>query len=135
MIKEITKFKDKNIEEIFNAYPKEVKEKLLSIREMIFEVSMQTKAIWSIEETLKWWEPSYVSKIWCTVRIDKVHWSDTDFSVFFNCKTTLISTFKEIFWNQFNYSWNRALIFNINDTIDTDNLKHCIYLSLTYFQK
>jgi len=44
MIKEITKFKDKNIEEIFNAYPKEVKEKLLSIRKMIFEVSMQNKS-------------------------------------------------------------------------------------------
>ena len=49
MIKEITKFKDKNIEEIFNAYPKEVKEKLLSIRKMIFEVSMQNKSY------LKYW--------------------------------------------------------------------------------
>ena len=54
MLKEIIKFKDKNIEEIFNVYPEDIKEKLLSIREMILEVSMQTKAIGTIEETLKW---------------------------------------------------------------------------------
>lgn len=135
MLENIIQFKDKTIENIFNAYPEKIREKLLYIREIIFEVEKESKVIWKIEETLKWWEPSYINSVWSTVRIDKISWSYTEYAVYFNCKTTLISTFQEIFWNQFTYSWGRALVFNVDDEINRDNLKHCIYLSLTYFKK
>ncbi|MDQ7009891.1 MAG: DUF1801 domain-containing protein [Candidatus Gracilibacteria bacterium] len=129
------KFEDETIKGIFDSYPTEVREKLLFIRELIFEVYDDTKLITTLTETLKWGEPSYVSDVGSTVRITKVNGSNLQFGIYFNCKTTLISTFKEIFGNQFVYSGNRGLIFDISNELNRDNIKHCIYLSLTYFSK
>ncbi len=127
-----TEFRNKQVEDIFSVYPQKIRERLLFIRELIFQVWENSKAIWDITETLKWWEPSYVCKTWSTLRIDKIRWKDDMYAIFFNCKTTLISSFKEFFWDEFVYSWNRAILFNVSDKINTENLKHCIYMSLTY---
>jgi len=101
------------------------------IRELIFNVAQQD-GIANIEETLKWGEPSYVSSIGSTVRFDwKLNYPD-QYGIYFNCKTVLIETFKEIYGDIFEYEGNRALIFKIEQPIPKKALGHCISMSLRY---
>jgi hypothetical protein len=53
----------------FESYPKEVAERLLRIRCIIFRTAEQAE-ISDLQETLKWGQPSYLSKIGSTIRYD-----------------------------------------------------------------
>jgi hypothetical protein len=55
--------------------------------------------------------------------------------MYFHCKTKLVDTFRELYNDTFNFSGNRAIIFSKNDKIPVDELKYCIYLSLTYHRR
>ena len=135
MIKNITKFNDKNIEDIFNNYPEKIREKLLFVREIIYEVAKKSKYIWKIEETLKWGEPSYLTKNGSTVRIDWKKKNKNQYSMFFNCKTRLIETFRELFSDRFTFEGNREIIFQKDENFDVKSLEYCILLALTYHDR
>ena len=70
----------KNIENpevaaLFERYPKEIKAKLLSLRQLIFDVASKTSGVGELEETLKWGQPSYLTtqtKSGSLVRIDQM---------------------------------------------------------------
>jgi hypothetical protein len=113
-------FKNNKVEEKFSTYPTKIREKLLDLRQLIFDVATEHK-IQNIEETLKWNEPSYLSKLGSTIRI--------------NCKTKIVPTFRKLFNDRFAFIGNREIEFSINDNIDFKALKYCILLSLTYHQK
>ena len=53
----------------------------------------------------------------------------------FHCRTKLLDTFKELYGDKFKYDGNRAIVFNEDDEIATNELKHCISLSLTYHRR
>jgi hypothetical protein len=55
---------------VFDTYPEKVKTKLLNLRIIILETATELEEIESLEETLKWGEPSYISKTGSTIRID-----------------------------------------------------------------
>ncbi len=127
-----------NIEvfDTFERYPDEVREKLLSLRQLVFETAVEID-IEKLKETLKWGEPSYVTKHGSTIRIAWRKKFPNEVGIFFHCKTTLVDTFKEIYRDQFRFEGNRAILFNLDDEIvgnknTADALKHCIALSLTY---
>jgi hypothetical protein len=115
----------------FNRYPDKVREKLLSLRQLIFETAADID-LEDLEETLKWGEPSYVTKKGSTIRIAWRKSFPDEVGIFFHCKTTLVDTFKEIYRDQFRFEGNRAILFKLDDKIPADALKHCIALSLTY---
>lgn len=48
------------IEIVFNKYPDPVRKKILNLRRLIIESAREIEEITSIEETLKWGEPSYL---------------------------------------------------------------------------
>ena len=50
------------IREVYSFYPSLQREKLLLIPTLIFDVAKQTPDVGEIEETLKWGEPSYLTK-------------------------------------------------------------------------
>ena len=52
--------------------------------------------------------------------------------MYFHCKTKLVDTFKERYQNTFNFEGNRSIVFNIDEKLPIEELKHCIELSLTY---
>jgi len=60
MIK-VKTFQNKAVEVKFNTYPEGVKENLLFLRQLVFEVAANTAGLGSLEETLKWGEPSDVT--------------------------------------------------------------------------
>lgn len=115
----------------FETYPKEVSVLLNRIRDLIFTIAKQEN-ISDLSETLKWNEPSYVSNIGSTIRFDWKAKAPNQYCVYFNCKTMLIETFKEIYGDTFIYEGNRAIVFTTAQIVPINELSHCISMSLRY---
>ena len=128
----MSKIKNKEVEKVFNNYPEEMREKLMFLRKLVIETAEETDGVKSLEETLKWGEPSYLTKGGSTIRMDWKKSKPDQYAMYFNCKTKLVDTFKERYKDEFKYEGNRAIVFHKNDTIPINELKHCILLSLTY---
>ncbi len=120
------------VEAAFESYPSSIKSKLLSLRQLIFDVATEHSDIDKIEETLKWGEPSYLSRHGSTIRLGWKKSQPNQYAIYFHCKTTLVDTFKELYRDQFNFEGNRAIVFSLDEEIPVVELKHCISLSLLY---
>ncbi len=127
--------KNPEVAEVFNQYPKNIRQKLLALRELIMKTASEIEGIEEIEETLKWGEPSYIVKGGSTVRIDWKNSNPDQYAMYFHCKTKLVDTFKEIYGNDLRFDGNRAIIIENNEVIPTDKLKHCVELSFTYHSR
>lgn len=128
----MSEFNNKDVEKVFNNYPEKIREKLMLLRKLVIEIAEDTDGVKSLEETLKWGEPSYLTKGGSTIRMDWKKSKPDQYAMYFNCKTKLIDTFKERYKDEFKYEGNRAIVFHKNDTIPVNELKHCILLALTY---
>lgn len=116
----------------FTSYPDEVKRKLNDLRDLIFEVARAQEDIEWIEETLKWGEPSYLTKKGSTIRIDWKEKAPGQYAMYFKCTSKLVPTFKALFGNTFTYENNRAILFKMDDKVSKTDLKKCIELALRY---
>lgn len=129
------KFENPEVEAVFDAYDKEMREKLLGLRQLIFATAAQTKGVGRLEETLKWGQPSYLtsgSKSGSTIRIDSVKSVPDRYAMYFHCQTRLMETFREIYPHMLTYEGNRAIVFDVTEKIPEQPLQHCIALALTY---
>lgn len=125
-------FSNLKVAKKFHTYPTEIAAELMQLRQIIFEVSKALK-LDDLEETLKWNQPSYLTKKGSTIRIDWQKTANSDqYAIYFNCKTKLIDTFKEVYPDDFKYEGNRAIVFKLHQTLPVEKLKVCIELSLTY---
>ncbi len=77
---------DADVKTKFKSYPKEVAERLLKIRCIIFRTAEQAE-ISDLQETLKWGQSSYLSKIGSTIRYDLSPKSSDEFRLYFHCQT------------------------------------------------
>ena len=128
-------FGNPEVAAVYRAYPKDLRTKLMLLRRLIFDTASATEGVGELEETLKWGQPSYLtteSKSGSTVRIDRVKSDHGQYAMYFNCQTTLIETFRELYPNELKYGGNRSIIFNENDEIPEEELQHCISSALTY---
>ena len=120
---------------VFEGYPQSVKTPLLRLRELIFNVALQTDGVGELEETLKWGQPSYLtskSKSGSLIRIDQIKSQEGTYAMYFHCQTNLVDSFKEMYRDTFKFEGNRGLIFHATDTIPVNELKHCVSMALTY---
>jgi hypothetical protein len=85
-----------------------------------------------LEETLKWGEPSFLTKNGSTIRIDWKKNKPEQYAMYFNCSSRLVPTFKLVFKDLFTFEGDRAIIFQMGDTIPQEELKTCISTALTY---
>ena len=126
-------FATPEITEKFASYPSKLRSNLLSLRELIFDVASKTKEVGELEEALRWGEPSYLtteSNSGSMIRINKSKF-EGQYAMYFHCQTSLVDTFREIY-PELTYRGNRAIVFNENEKIPVDKIKHCISLALTY---
>jgi hypothetical protein len=133
-----TNFKNPEVEAVFLGFKKNVRAKLMVLRQLIFDTALDVKGVGKIEETLKWGQPSYITvkpKSGTTIRIDHVKSDAGQYAMYFHCQTSLIETFRKIYPNEFIYQRNRAIIFNVGDNVSVKKLSHCILLALTYHLK
>lgn len=122
---------DEQVKLKFTTYPITASVALNQVRELIFHVAEQD-GITEIEETLKWGEPSYISKVGSTIRFDYKDKKPQQFCIYFNCNTKLVDTFKELYGDTFVYQGNRALVFKLNQALPSRELAHCLSLALRY---
>jgi hypothetical protein len=119
----------------FDGFPPPVRERMLQLRQLIFDTAASTPGVGALEETLKWGEPAYLtsqSKSGSTVRINWKKSRPSQYAVLFNCHTTLIETFRTLFPDDFTYEGNRAILFDKAGIVPIDALSFCIAAALTY---
>lgn len=120
---------------VFNKYPEKMREKLMFLRQLIFETAATTAGVGKLEETLKWGEPSYLTpqtKSGSTVRIDWKKRKEDQYAMYFKCTTNLVERFQKKYPTEFKYGGKRSIIFNEDDEIPVKELSDCIGMALTY---
>ncbi|MCL6294281.1 DUF1801 domain-containing protein [Jejuia spongiicola] len=120
------------VEVVFNNYPDSVRSKLLHLRHLIIETANDIAEITTIEETIKWGEPSFLTKKGSTIRINQKKGEPNQYAMYFQCTSKLIPTFKMIYKDTFTFEGSRAMVFNINSKIPEEALKNCITAALMY---
>lgn len=120
------------IHNVFACYPENVREKMQFLRELVIETAEETEGINELEETLKWGEPSFLTKNGSTLRMDWKEKTPNQYAMYFQCSTRLVNTFKMVFDKTFQYEGNRAIVFQLNQKIPVAELKQCIKATLTY---
>ncbi len=119
------------VNEIFANYPDNIREKMQYLRALVIETA-EEEGIDELEETLKWGEPSFVTKNGSTLRMDWKVKSPDQYAMYFQCTSRLVETFRMVFDQAFQFEGNRAIVFHLNQNIPEKELKECIKASLTY---
>ena len=125
----------RQVEDRINSYPQDAKQWLEKLRALIIATADETDDIESLDETLKWGEPSYLVKQGSTIRIDWKPSRPDTVSMYFHCQSKLIDTFKELYPDVFQFDGNRAIHFRIGKKLPEAELRHCILLALTYHKR
>ena len=131
-------FQTPEVESVFAAYPPLLRDRLLRLRRLIFETAQATEGVGPIEETLKWGQPSYLtarSKSGTTVRIDAVKSEPGRYALYVHCQTNLVAAFREMYPDALTCEGNRGVLFDQDDPLPEDALRHCIALALTYHRR
>jgi hypothetical protein len=131
----LSAIKNSDVAATFESYPPKYRRKLLALRRLILSTAKATEGVGKIEETLKWGEPAYLtseSKSGTTIRIAWKRSSPKQYAMYFHCQTNLVETFCGLFSDYFRFDGNRAIVFQENDEVPTEQLSFCIAAALTY---
>jgi len=123
---------DPKVQLVFDTYPDAVREKMLALRQLVLNTAEEIDGLEEIEETLKWGEPSYLTKNGSTLRMDWKSKTPNQYALYFKCTSRLVETFKVIFKKELKFEGKRAIVFRITDEIPETKIKHCIKAALTY---
>ncbi len=120
------------IEKIFDAYPDFVRDKMRYLRDLVKETAEGMSEIAELEEALKWGEPSFITKIGSTLRMDWKLKSPDQYALYFQCSSRLVETFRIVYEKTFRYEGNRAIVFKLDQELPVSELKECIKATLRY---
>lgn len=123
------------VAEILSRHAAPVRARLLELRELVFALASETDGVGPLTETLKWGQPAYLteaSRSGTTIRLGTSKSAPEDCAVLFNCKTTLVETFRTHFADDFAFEGNRALIVATTGVLPRAPLTLCLRAALTY---
>ena len=123
---------DPRVKDVYDNFSEPIKSKLSELRQLIIETAEQTEGLTVLEETLKWGEPSFLTKHGSTIRMNKKKHTTDTYAMYFQCTSKLVSTFRMVYKNMFTFEGNRALVLHIDDDIPETELKACIMAALRY---
>ncbi|EMY71769.1 hypothetical protein [Leptospira vanthielii] len=110
-------------------------DKVMEIRNWVYELSRADTRIGEIEECIKWGQPSFLTpktKSGSTIRIGKV--SDTEYALYFNCKTTIAEEIA-IEFPEWNCDGKRALYFTVDQKLSKTKVIVCLKKALLYHKR
>ena len=128
----MAKIENSEVARVFDGYPEPMRKKMLRLRQIVLHTASETEGVDALEETLKWGEPSYLTRGGSTIRMDWKARAPNQYAMYFNCNTSLIATFKDVYGDVFTFEGNRAIVFGETDELPVTELKHCVSLALTY---
>lgn len=123
-----------NVFDAFEAVAPAQRGPLMAVREIIFEVAETCPEIGSVEETLRWGEPAYVTtkrRTGSTIRL-AVEKGSGQPALFFDCKTTLVEGFRQQFGEDMQFVKNRAVLLGDNPEMQAEAIAICIRAALRY---
>ncbi|EPR68265.1 DUF1801 domain-containing protein [Cyclobacterium qasimii] len=123
---------DPKVETVFSNYPDFVKAKMMYLRKLVIETAEETEGISNLEETLKWGEPSFLTKNGSTLRMDWKEKAPNQYAMYFKCTSRLVHTFRIVFEDTFEFEGKRAIVFKLDQKVPEAELKECIKATLTY---
>ena len=130
-----TPFQCPAVKHVYDRYPSRIQSCILSVREWVFDCAQRDPRVGQLEETLKWGEPSYLTPVSHSGSTLRLAWHPkypNQYGLYVNCRTRLIDIFKETQGDLFRYEGNRAILFDIDDTLPQADLCDCITMILTY---
>lgn len=129
------RFADPKVAAVFRAYAPATRKRLVALRETLFEVAAATEGVGALTETLKWGQPSYLTKetgSGTTVRIDRLKSEAGGYAIYFHCQSGLVGQFRDLYPETFTYEGARAIKFGLDERLALPELRHCIGLALTH---
>ena len=129
-------FDDPNVERAFAAFPSDTRAGLLRLRQIILEVAARTEGVGPLEETLKWGQPAYLTsetKSGTTIRLGCP--KAGGFALYVHCQTSIVSDFRKLFPDDFDYEGNRAIHFARVEDLQAEKLDLFITRALTYHRE
>lgn len=120
------------VAQVIGAYPQEVQTKLYYLRKLVLEAAAELDLLDKLEETLKWGEPSYLMPKGSTIRMDWKTKTPNQYALYFKCTSKLVSTFRTLYSDVFEFEKNRAIVFQLEDNVPAEELKECIKMALMY---
>ena len=126
---------DLSVAAAYKSYPEEQRNKLLELRQLIFEIADKMGDV-TLTETLKWGEPSYNAsgKTGTPIRLAPSK-DKSQFGLYVHCQTSLVDEFRDKYPDRFNYSGTRALLFAPEDDLARPELREFITAALTYHRR
>lgn len=124
----------REVSRALNALPAPIGRRLLQVRELIFKTAAAHDDVGPLTETLKWGEPAYLTEktgSGSTIRLGRLKGCENA-AILFNCRTTLVDSFRERFPDQFGYRQTRALLLPVTGKLPKQELAVCLSLALTY---
>ncbi len=120
------------VAQVIEHYPPKAKAVFDDVRNIVISAAKDSGGIENTAETLKWGEPSYLADGGSTVRMKWTEKQPDQFFLYFNCNSSLVETFKELYRDEFSFDSNRAISFPLDGEIPADALKHCISMCMQY---
>ncbi len=127
-------FEVPGIEAAYQAFPGDIRQKLLSLRDLVFETEANTPGAGPIVEALKWGQPSFVTvgRHGSTFRLGAIDEGPATHALYFLCQTTLIGTFRQHYSQVLDFKDNRAILFMRGRDYPREAISHCMALAMTY---
>lgn len=125
-------FADPNVEAAFRGFPEDVREDLLSLRDMIFDVAADTEGVDALEESLKWGQPSYRPKARFGTAVRLGVGKTGGPALLTHCQTRVMHDFRALFPDAFHYDGNRAIELTDATMGKAEELQLFVKSALTY---
>ncbi|MFB9294317.1 DUF1801 domain-containing protein [Persicitalea jodogahamensis] len=122
------------VKSVFENYPDFVRERMGNLRRLVLETADETEEITDLEETLKWGEPSYLTKKGSTLRMDWKEKRPGQYAMYFKCTSRLVPAFKTVFGDLFTFEGDRAIVFQLDEEVPEVEVKRCIKAALRYHE-
>ena len=112
--------------------------RLEAVRALILETAAATPGVGRLTEALRWGEPAYLTKASKSGSTIRLGWSPASpgrCAVYFNCKTSLVESFRAAFPESFGFEGDRALLLDLDTPLAEAALAQCLAAALTYHQR
>lgn len=133
MMKPQPPFASEDVAAAYEAFPKAVREALMGLRQLVYEVAEATPGVGALEECLKWGQPTFVTsetKAGSPLRLASS--KDGGLGVFVHCATRIIPDFRALFPEGFRFDGNRGVLFEVGEELPIDELRMLVASALTY---
>ena len=127
----------KLITKVVASYPELAQQRFFEIRHILLSTAMDNPQVGKLQETLKWGEPAYLTSQTKTGTTIRVAWKAKHpeyIGIYFNCRTSLVATIKDLFPNDFRFEGSRGLLLKL-DKFPVNTLSYCFEMALLYHIK